>query len=103
MTNKRNKFHFVANLIAFKMNTNFGLYFNCFLGGKKSHCPLFSDTVCTCIAKNTSHTGYESIENCKTLGISALLYVTICEQPTLTFVHYANIFTCMYCHNFAGI
>ena len=42
-----NKLHFVANLIAFKMNTNLTSDHSSLLSwGWKSHCPVFSDTVC---------------------------------------------------------
>ena len=43
-----NKFNFVANLIAFKMNTNLTLDQTSIISwGWKSHCMFFSDTVCT--------------------------------------------------------
>ena len=44
-----NKFHFVDNLIAFKMITKLtsDYYFNSFLGDENPIVQFFSDTVCT--------------------------------------------------------
>ena len=70
------KFHFVANWIAFKMNTNFTSDYTSFSSlGWKSHCPFFSDTVCIILTCMNNSIDLTSVKCLISILITELVFM----------------------------